>query len=132
LGLGRADLELLQVLFRFIVPLLFVYVGGSWGLVGVTVSLLIAQIIFVFSLTWKYKCNKLVPITFLKNIIVHSIHTFILAVLSCLGPYFFICWILIFYISSFMRRDTNYDLIFNTVYGLPEKAVLYFKSLIKK
>lgn len=63
LALGRADLGFYwNIILLMIVPLT-VYVSKSYGIEGVTVGLLISQIILYYP-SWKYMVNKLSPISF--------------------------------------------------------------------
>ena len=130
LGLGRADLGFFWNLAILMIVPIFVYLGSFWGLVGVTLSLLLSQILLYFP-SWKYMVYKLIPLNF-KEYYSTQYPYFIFAIISCLTSY------IIFYkidsvIIKFVAAGlSSTALYFSLFFFFKRTQYLYLKSLIKK
>ncbi len=85
LALGRADLGFYWNLLILLLIPITVYLGSFWGLIGVSISLVVCQVV-LYVPSWKLMVNRLVPIS-LKEYNATQYPYFIFALISCFVSY---------------------------------------------
>lgn len=91
MALGKADLGFYWNLAILLIVPLFVFLGSGWGIQGVSISLLICQILLYYP-SWRYMVNNMIPVSF-KEFNLQQMSSWISAVISCSLVFFCISYV---------------------------------------